>query len=126
MGTRADFYVGVGDKAEWLGSVAWDGYEWDEDEDCELMKATTEQQFRDALSKILKGRDDATFPEDGWPWPWNDSTTTDYAYYFLDGKVSCDERDDYPNMDDKKKVAHGKRSGIILISAREREKSCEK
>ena len=25
MGTRADFYVGRGESAEWLGSVAWDG-----------------------------------------------------------------------------------------------------
>ena len=30
MGTRADFYVGVGKKAEWLGNVAWDGDEWAE------------------------------------------------------------------------------------------------
>jgi hypothetical protein len=26
MGTRADFYVGRGGQAEWLGSIAWDGY----------------------------------------------------------------------------------------------------
>jgi hypothetical protein len=26
MGTRADFYIGRGTEAEWLGSVAWDGY----------------------------------------------------------------------------------------------------
>jgi hypothetical protein len=26
MGTRADFYVGRGKDAEWLGSVAFDGY----------------------------------------------------------------------------------------------------
>jgi hypothetical protein len=26
MGTRADFYVGRGPDAEWLGSVAMDGY----------------------------------------------------------------------------------------------------
>lgn len=26
MGTRADFYVGRGESAEWLGSIAWDGY----------------------------------------------------------------------------------------------------
>jgi hypothetical protein len=25
MGTRADFYVGRGETAEWLGSIAWDG-----------------------------------------------------------------------------------------------------
>jgi hypothetical protein len=26
MGTRADFYVGRGETAEYLGSIAWDGY----------------------------------------------------------------------------------------------------
>ena len=26
MGTRADFYVGRGDAAEWIGSIAYDGY----------------------------------------------------------------------------------------------------
>lgn len=26
MGTIADFYVGRGPKAEWIGSIAWDGY----------------------------------------------------------------------------------------------------
>jgi len=26
MGTRADFYVGIGPEAEWVGSIAYDGY----------------------------------------------------------------------------------------------------
>ena len=26
MGTRADLYIGRGTDAEWIGSVAWDGY----------------------------------------------------------------------------------------------------
>ena len=26
MGTRADFYIGKGTDAEWLGSIAWNGY----------------------------------------------------------------------------------------------------
>ena len=26
MGTRADFYIGRGATAEWIGSIAWDGY----------------------------------------------------------------------------------------------------
>lgn len=26
MGTRADFYVGTGANAEWLGSIAYDGH----------------------------------------------------------------------------------------------------
>lgn len=28
MGTRADFYIGRGENAEWLGSIAWDGDPW--------------------------------------------------------------------------------------------------
>lgn len=26
MGTKADFYVGIGPKSEWLGSISFDGY----------------------------------------------------------------------------------------------------
>ncbi len=26
MGTRADFYTGRGQTAQWLGSIAWGGY----------------------------------------------------------------------------------------------------
>ena len=33
MGTRADFYLGEGSAAEWLGSVAWDGYDVTEADD---------------------------------------------------------------------------------------------
>ena len=45
MGTRADFYIGSGKDAEWLGSVAFDGYEWDDNADCALMTATTPDEF---------------------------------------------------------------------------------
>lgn len=49
--------------------------------------------FRKRVKAMLEKRDDATFPADGWPWPWEDSRTTDYAYAFdeTDGKVwaSC-------------------------------------
>lgn len=116
MGTRADFYVGVGKDAEWLGSIAWDGYEWDEDKDCALMKATTEQEFRAAVSDIAKTREDWTSQEQGWPWPWNDSNTTDYAYAFHDGKVEAitDDRE-WPDMSSRKNVTFGTRSGVIVV-----------
>jgi hypothetical protein len=83
MGTRADFYIGRGESAEWLGSIAWDGHP--DSIDAPVRKATTEKAFRGALVEFFKGRDDVTLPEHGWPWPWDDSTTTDYAYAF-DGK----------------------------------------
>lgn len=65
MGTRADFYIGNDKKAEWIGSVAYDGYEFDEEKDHPITNAKTEEEFRKAVSEELKKRDDATFPQEG-------------------------------------------------------------
>lgn len=138
MGTRADFYIrneNVEPKMQWLGSIAWDGYEVDGVE-----TATTEQEFREKLSAFFSKRDDVTLPEQGWPWPWNDSRTTDYSWIFENGKVMAsifgyplfdplveqdDDEDDsndeqklvgyFPDMTDIKNVTFGKGSGIIVI-----------
>lgn len=142
MGTRADFYVGKGESAEWIGSIAWDGYPNGIDES--VLKAETKEQFIWAVAKFFDKRDDVTLPAQGWPWPWDDSCTTDYAYAFFDGsvKASCfghkwhdpiksmdledDELDefiggdeakiaDFPNMRDKQNVAFDNRSGAMFI-----------
>lgn len=87
MGTRADFYVEKDKGLKWLGSIAWDGYpEGIEDE---VFKATNPDEFVKSVKKFLKNRrgNDGTFPKDGWPWPWEDSHTTDYAYAFRQGAV---------------------------------------
>jgi len=118
MGTRADFYVGVGQGAEWLGSVAFDGYQWAEHPDLPIPSAHTEDEFRSAVHAELEGRDDATNPDQGWPWPWGDSGTTDYAYYFTDGAVRWDKRDDWPDMTKIMRVTLGKRSGVFVVSAK--------
>ena len=133
MGTRADFYVGRGADAEWLGSIAWDGCEIPDS----IRRAKDRGAYRKAVKRFLDGRDDATFPKDGWPWPWNDSGTTDYAYAF-DGKRtygcvfggqwwSAKKEPDmdtltgpkavFPDMKDKQRVTVGPRSGVIVISA---------
>lgn len=136
MGTRADFYIGAGKDAEWIGSVAWDGYEWDEEPECALMQAKTPEEFRQAVAAIHKERKDFTSPEQGWPWPWNDSNTTDYAYMLIDGAVKSyafgsrcfineanehdtneDERADFPDMSARKNVTFGARSGILIVGA---------
>ena len=138
MGTRADFYVGRGPEAEWLGSIAWDGYDVDEP----LRRSTNEQQWRNRVEHFLAARDDATRPEQGWPWPWEDSRTTDFAYAYDDGRVwaSCfghawfdpnnppaSEDDDeeptmlgakvavFPDMTARKNVTHGSRSGVMIV-----------
>lgn len=88
METRADFYVGRGPEADWIGSIAWDGYP--EGIDDAILKAKDEATYLSALESFAK-RDDFTKPEEGWPWPWTNSATTDYAYALDDGQVyvSC-------------------------------------
>src|SRR5258708_6288653 len=91
MGTRADFYVGRGPEAEWLGSIAWDGNPGSIGSDGSIVLAATEADYRRQGAAFPASRDDATLPEQGWPWPWDDSRTTDYAYAFDGGMVwsSC-------------------------------------
>ena len=129
MGTRADFYIGTGLNAEWLGSVAYDGYKWQEDPNCALMQAKTEGEFRKAVADI-SDRDDWTAPEQGWPWPWKDSCTTDRQYAFVDGKTQAfsfgrpipqsedEEQPDkvpWPDMSQRKNITLGARSGLMVF-----------
>lgn len=133
MGTRADFYVGRGENAEWLGSVAWDGYP--DGFDTFYLKAATAEAWRATVAAELAGRDDATLPASGWPWPWEDSRTTDYAYAFDGGRVwaSCFGCEWYdPIADDEEGKADkaavfprmntatatlGPRSGLIIVTS---------
>lgn len=136
MGTRADFYIGRGAEAEWLGSIAWDGYPGGIPS--HVLEATTPEGFKAALVNFAAERDDWTNPSEGWPWPWDDSRTTDYAYALDEGKVwgSCfgygwfdatqpepdREEDavktaDFPNMAERKNVTVGKRSGVLIFTA---------
>jgi len=132
MGTRADFYIGRGSDAEWLGSIAWDAYPSGLPN--ELLSSNSEEGFRARVAE-LSSRDDWTSPSDGWPWPWDDSHTTDYAYAFDGGTVwaasfghgwfpaSGDEPDEeaslppcvFPDMKAIQNVTLGKRSGVMIF-----------
>lgn len=83
MPTKADFYVGRGPEAEWIGSLFWDVYPEGLPE--AVVGATDEGTFRIEVRKILDSRPDGYLPENGWPWPWPNSITTPYTYAF-DGK----------------------------------------
>jgi hypothetical protein len=134
MGTRADFYVGRGASAEWIGSIGWDGYPsgWPE----AVIGLKDEAAFREAVAKILRD-EGGTRPEQGWPWPWPNSNTTDYTYAFDGGQVwgtcfghgwwpadtgSDDDPteppkipdSDWPNMEAIKRVAWDGRSGLLI------------
>lgn len=141
MGTRADFYIKKADEKElvWLASIAWDGYP-DGIDDPDVLKAKTEKDYISLLTEFLSKRDDVTLPKEGWPWPWDTSSTTDYAYCFTGSKVLANHfgsgwynpkakvkedqepkiiwKHDYPNMKDIKNVRYDKGSGLIVISAR--------
>ena len=133
MGTRADFYVGRGKDAEWIGSIAWDGYP--EGIDTSVLAAQDEQRFREAVTLMLSEDKSGMTPKMGWPWPWDDSGMTDYAYMF-DGDVLwvscfgseacliCDydpdkedvpESEVFPDMSAKSKLTMGPRSGLIVV-----------
>jgi len=133
MGTRADFYIGRGKTAQWVCSIAWDGYPSGIPK--KLLKATTQEEFAAALKSFTAKRTDVTLPADGWPWPWNDSRTTDYAYAFDDGKVwasafgyawfdplrkertipeDAEKVADFPDMSSQQNVTLGERSGVIV------------
>lgn len=145
MGTRADFYVGKGKDAEWVGSIAWDGSEVPDG----ILKAKTPRQYRARVRSFLLGRDDATFPKGGWPWPWDNSGTTDCSYWHFGGKtweashypheyyirrserrpdeeekpdeyrawLEKHERIEMPDMKHLKNVTLGPRSGVMIVSA---------
>jgi hypothetical protein len=135
MGTRADFYVGRGESAEWLGSIAWDGNP--EGISKQVLGCQSEAAFRHAVADFLKDRADKTLPADGWPWPWMTSHTTDYAYAFdggathascfggvwfdpLKGKDPIDDEDEqqveFPDMSKAKQRAKlGLHSGVMVI-----------
>jgi len=89
MASKADFYVGRGPRAEWLGSVGWDGKPVAIP--ASLRGADDEETYRTEVAKLLKDREDAVTPDQGWPWQWDDSSGTNYAYALDKGcvKASC-------------------------------------
>jgi hypothetical protein len=85
MGTRADFYVGQGPDAEWIGSIALDGYR--EGIPPVILHAVNETFYRNAVCAFLAASSSGTTPDQGWPWPWDDSSISDCSYWFFDGKT---------------------------------------
>jgi len=84
--TKADFYVGTGLNARWIGSIRIDGYP-DGAIPAEIFlqvnKIMFEEMVLDFLRKKKQERWAAIADEgDPWPWLWIDSQITDYTYMF--------------------------------------------
>lgn len=116
MDERADFYVGRGEDAEWLGSITWNGHPKalaSESEGVNLpilgvpevtvstfrslggtktLTAPTEEAFREGVHELADSRDDFIAPEAGWPWLWPSSALTDFAYAFDTNAVYASHR----------------------------------
>ncbi len=132
MGTRADFYDRFGEDAEWLGSIAWDGYP-----DGVGALLTSEPielaEWKRLVAAFIEERSDGTKPEMGWPWPWETSATTDYTYALVGDRIMASNFGDavfdpcaeevepdlprFPDMSDRKAVTFGSRSGVMVISS---------
>lgn len=147
MGTRADFYANDNGTPRWLGSIAYDGYPKSGNPDVyKLHDASSQEDWIARVGVMLNKEDHATRPEQGWPWPWSDSWTSDYAYTWVEGVgmvwtqnkykgeteekywVSAPQDEDgtehrvpdpfeLPNMDHIKNVTLGGRSGLLIVGA---------
>jgi hypothetical protein len=100
-----------------------------------LFDSTTPEEFEERLAQFFANRTDVTLPERGWPWPWDDSCTTDYAYALDGGKVwassfgsawfdphqeESEENHDrksatFPNMKSRANVRFDRGSGLIIL-----------
>lgn len=85
MAAKADFYMGRGGDAEWLGSIEWDGMP---EGIPELIRTAVEGEvYRREVKRFLAARPDCHMPEQGWPWKWNSSRSTNYSYAFEKDRV---------------------------------------
>jgi hypothetical protein len=85
MGTRADFYIGEGVEAVWLGSISSDGYP--ENISFDLLTAESETEFIQEINNHITPIKNFKNPKQGWPWKWENSNMTDYTYALINNKV---------------------------------------
>ena len=85
---KADFYIGIGKNAKWIGSVIKYGHPTCGFDRILLLK--NEIEYEETLIILLHKDNFGVIPEeDGWPHLWQDSQMTDYSYHLFNGKVWC-------------------------------------
>ncbi len=82
MGTKADFYSGLGSKRDWIGSIYNNGDIWNIP--LELLIQVNKVMFEELTIDFIKEKGGSLSDKnDPWPWLWSDSRMTDYSYIFL-------------------------------------------
>ena len=80
--TKADFYIGNGIAANWIGSVYSDAYP--SGIPIQILICVNPTLFEEEVVEYIH-RVQGVVKTDGdqWPWLWPDSQLTDYSYMFL-------------------------------------------
>lgn len=118
MGTRIDYYIGVGQEAEWIGSETHNGFFIEEEKDHPIHLATTAEDFKKAVhAKMNESPQCSKWPKDGWPWSWDTSDTTDVVCCFYEGQVKVFQFDEkraieWPDMSAIKNVTD---AGFVML-----------
>lgn len=79
MGTGADFYLGIGPTAKYLGSIRYDGHIGGK-VTRRVCEADSRLEFRAAVLALAKDQNAGWTPK--WRWKWPTSATTDYSYHY--------------------------------------------
>jgi hypothetical protein len=81
--TGADFYIGTGVAANWIGSIHADGYV--SGIPLDILICVNPTLYEELVVTFIQSRQDVVKTNgDKWPWPWADSRMTDYSYLFIE------------------------------------------
>jgi len=82
--TKADFYIGTGVTANWIGSTFNDGYV--HGIPLEILLCVNPTLFEELVVEFIQSREVGAVKTNGdrWPHPWPDSRMTDYSYIFIE------------------------------------------
>jgi len=85
MHTRADFYIGRGPAARWLGSLAAGGAPGNMSRGALL--SSSAEAFECEITALLRRKGRCAAEGYVWSWPWSSSLNTTYTYAFEKGAV---------------------------------------
>lgn len=79
---KADFYVGIGPDAEWIGSVSKCGSPFEML--TEMLLQVNQTMYEELVIEYINYCEGVVANHIcQWPWQWPDSRMTDYSYFFV-------------------------------------------